>query len=859
MIDNNAVAIQELLDLATVISTTTEPQLIYREVTGKAQKLLKLDCAVFLPSTQDGLHLDAAADLTPALPSHALQDLARHVLTTGHPFTVEDLTVAARLPGAASLCRAGIRSAIGAPVQAAGRCSGVLIGYNRGQRRFSRAEVALYQGIARQAALAIHNVIRLQSLEADLERLRALLDANPDCIIFKDPQGHWLLANKTVLQLLQFDETAYQGKTDAELACPATPYRQVLLDCKANEERLGQPGSLRRCEAILSPAAGEERIFDIVKVPVFYPDGSRQGLLVLGREITEHRRMEEHLRLLAQVFANSNQGIIILDTRQCLLAVNQAFTEITGYPADEVIGCSMALLNSDPQYQETFHRMCANLDRQQHWQGELWSRRKSGEIYPQWLAIHSINNEQGVVTHYIGMFSDITERKLAENRIHHLAHHDVLTNLPNRVLLQDRINQALAQAVRRRHCMAILFIDLDHFKVINDSLGHDLGDLLLKAVAERMAACTRSEDTVARQGGDEFVILLPNLRQPQDAAVVAQKLIDKLIGSPFKLYHHELHITPSIGISVYPHDGTHTQDLLKNADAAMYYAKERGRNTYQFYTTEMNATVSERLSLANSLRRAIEHGEFFLHYQPQVDTVNGRILGMETLIRWEHPEQGMISPTKFIPLAEEIGLIAPIGEWVLHNACQQYKRWWEAGYRGLRLAVNLSARQFRQGNLLLMIERVLQETGVSPDSLELELTESTFMQQTEETIKTLRALSDLGVQLAIDDFGIGYSNLSYLRRFPLHTLKIDQSFIRDISSDPDDDAIVSAIIAMAHSLKLIVIAEGVETSEQMEFLRQRQCDVLQGYALSKPLSVEAFTQFLVYRFHPSQETLAGLS
>jgi len=565
--------------------------------------------------------------------------------------------------------------------------------------------------------------------------------------------------------------------------------------------------------------------------------------VALVQDITERKLAQEKFQLAAKIFETSMEGIVVTDKDTNIVSANPAFTKLTGYTTDEVVGKTPRLLNSGRQDRAFYQDMWNVLGTTGQWQGEMWNRRKNGEIYPEWLSISSVKNDRGETTHYAAIFTDMTEHKRAEERIRYLANHDGLTGLPNRTLLHDRIRQALAQASRHRTQVALLFVDLDRFKVINDTLGHAIGDRLLETVSTRLLACMREEDTVARHGGDEFVVVLPNVAQPQDAAHAAQKIVDTL-SAPYLLQDRELYVTPSIGIGVYPSDGEDVQVLVKNAEAAMYHAKEAGGSTYQFYAAEMNAHAHERLDLENDLRRALKRGELLLHYQAQVETDTGRITGMEALIRWRHPERGLVSPAAFIPVAEETGLIIPIGEWVLRQACMQTKAWQEAGHPGLRMAVNLSGRQFLHGDLLQTVSGILQETGVDPHTLELELTESMLMQHTEETIATLEELSLLGVQLAIDDFGTGYSSLSYLKRFPVHRLKIDQSFVRDITTDPGDAAIADAIIAMAHSLSLGVIAEGVETAEQLEFLHSHRCEEVQGYHFSRPLPAEECTRLL---------------
>jgi diguanylate cyclase (GGDEF)-like protein len=424
-----------------------------------------------------------------------------------------------------------------------------------------------------------------------------------------------------------------------------------------------------------------------------------------------------------------------------------------------------------------------------------------------------------------------------------MAHHDALTGLPNRVLLHDRVSQAIAQAQRNREVLAMLFIDLDRFKTVNDSLGHHVGDRLLKSVGERLESCTRGSDTIARIGGDEFVVLLGDLEKPEDARHVALKVLDAL-AEPVTIGVHELRVTPSIGICAYPHDGTDVETLMRNADTAMYHAKQMGRNNYQFFTQSMNDAAQERLALENDLRHAVERAEFTLHYQPQLDLKTGRIVGFEALVRWLHPQRGMVGPSQFVAAAEETGLIGQIGEWVLREACLQARAWHHAGHSELQVSVNCSAQQFQRESFVETVGGILRASGLPAQQLDLEITESVIIQHSEAVIARFQALDDMGVRISIDDFGTGYSSLSYLKRFAIHQLKIDQSFVRDISSDPDDAAIVSAIIAIAHSLGLQVVAEGVETPEQLAFLRSLGCDVAQGYYFSKPVPAQEFERLL---------------
>ena len=567
-------------------------------------------------------------------------------------------------------------------------------------------------------------------------------------------------------------------------------------------------------------------------------------LVAIYDDVTERKQAEEQLLLAAKVFESSAEGIIITSADNLVMSVNRAFTRITGYDGAEIIGQEPRILKSDRHDAAFYRNMWLSLAQTGHWQGEIWNRRKNGDVYPEWLSIVSVKNDQGKTTHYIATFSDLSHRKADEARINQLANYDALTGLPNRVLLQDRVSQTLAASGHQGYKVALLMIDLDRFKIINDSLNHAFGDLLLQLVAGRLENCVRGFDTVARSGGDEFVILMPEIRHVGEVAAMANTVLSAL-NQPFQLENHEINITSSIGISVFPGDGDNIQTLFKNADVAMYRAKAVGRNTFQFYTQDMNARTLETLALENSLRHALKRQEFRLHYQPQLDIASGTIIGMEALIRLQHPELGMVPPGDFIPLAEETGLIVPIGEWVLREACFQTKEWHDQGYTGLRVAVNLSARQFREkGALFEAVALALSDSGLNPSQLELELTESILMQDIEETLAALHQIKQMGVQLSIDDFGTGYSSLSYLKRFDLDKLKIDHSFVRNIETDPDDLAIARAVLALGHSLNLKVIAEGVETAEQLALLKENGCDEIQGYYFSRPLPADDFLRLL---------------
>ncbi len=566
-----------------------------------------------------------------------------------------------------------------------------------------------------------------------------------------------------------------------------------------------------------------------------------QGFLM---DVTGQKRAAEQLRLAAEVFQSSGEAIVISDAQLRILQVNPAYTSITGYTPGEAEGHTPYELSRGVRSPEHDREILNEVQRCGYWQGEVWDRRKSGDSYPKWLTLSVVRDANARIANYIEIFSDISERKEREERVRHLAHHDALTGLPNRALLTDRLTQAIALAQRNDTRVAVMFLDLDRFKNVNDSLGHSVGDKLLHEVAVRLKAAMRASDTVSRLGGDEFVILMPDAQDQAAISTAARKVLEA-VSLPYAIDGHELISTPSLGISVFPADGQDVETLLRNADAAMYHAKESGRNNFQFFTQDMNARAVERLSLERSLRRALERDELRLHYQPQYELASGRIVGMEALIRWEHPEEGLISPGRFMPFAEETGLILPIGAWVLERACLQNREWQRAGLPTVRMSVNISALQFRQHGFADTVRHALEVSGLDARHLELEVTESVIMHDAERVTATLADLKRMGLELAIDDFGTGYSSLSYLKRFPIDRLKIDQSFVRDIPSDAEDAAIISAIIGLTRSLGLRTIAEGVETAEQLEFLREQGCDEVQGYLLSRPVPPEACAALLV--------------
>lgn len=580
--------------------------------------------------------------------------------------------------------------------------------------------------------------------------------------------------------------------------------------------------------------------------PIADVQGNFTGFRTSSRDITDRKQIEAELRISAVAF-DSREGMLITDANSKILRVNKAFTEITGYTAEEIVGKHPNLLRSDRHGPAFFQEMRESIRRFGKWQGEIWDRRKNGEVYPEWLTISAVKNRDNQITHYVSTHHDISDRKLAEERIRELAFFDALTRLPNRTLLLDRLKQAIALSLRTRTCGALLFIDLDHFKTLNDTVGHEKGDTLLKQVAQRLVANVRENDTVARVGGDEFVVVLEGLNElQQEAATQTRAIGEKILaalGSTFQLDDVEYRATASIGATVFLGRAASVDELMKQADLAMYKAKETGRNALRFFDPAMQTAVLERATLEAGLRKAIDSDQLLLHYQPQV-VEGGRVTGAEVLVRWQHPQRGMVPPGDFIPLAEETGLILSLGNWVLETACKQLATWAKRpAMAELCIAVNVSAPQLREPDFVQTVLDTIERTGANPRRLKLELTESLLVDNVEDIIQKMFALKAYGVEFSLDDFGTGYSSLSYLKRLPLNQLKIDQSFVRDVLIDPNDASIAKTIVNLAQSLGLGVIAEGVETDAQRSFLADAGCHAYQGYFFCRPVTVEAFEKF----------------
>ena len=683
---------------------------------------------------------------------------------------------------------------------------------------------------------------RLQESE---NRFLGAMSVMVEGLAILSPQGHFIFGNRAIKEFLGCADRDLQDHTPQDLGlerlredgsvCPPEELPSFITLHEGREVRDFVVGH--------RSADGTIRWFQVNTSPLRMGEEQNFGVVMTLSEITERRRAEEQLKLAFAAIRYSGEGILVTDAGQRVLSVNPAFEAMTGYRAEEIIGETPAIVASgrhDERFYAAIHEV---LKRNGHWQGEVWNQRKSGEVFPEWLGVSVVRDDDGQAKYYVYIYSDMTERIETQQRIEMLAHHDPLTGLPNRLLLRDRVEQAQAKASRMHSHVALMFLDLDRFKTINDSLGHPVGDALLREVVERLKSCVRESDTISRQGGDEFIILLNDVRDSEAVARVAEKIHQRM-AEPIVIGNHSLSSSFSIGVALYPDDGEDFDSLLQKADTAMYHAKEAGRNGHRFFTEQMNQKVVEHLTMETQLRHALENNEFVLHYQPQLDLHEGGIIGVEALIRWNNPEQGLVAPSRFIPVAEDSGLIVPIGAWVLNEACRQARAWQDAGLAPFVVAVNLSAVQFKRMDLVTTVINALVLSDLDSQWLELELTESILIQDAEATLDSVRRLKALGVKLSVDDFGTGYSSLTYLKRFAVDKLKIDQSFVRDLVSDPDDAAIVRAIIQMAHSLKLKTIAEGVESEELANLLRLFHCDEIQGFWFARPLPADQLEAFV---------------
>ena len=691
-----------------------------------------------------------------------------------------------------------------------------------------------------------------ESLRDSEQRYRMLAESISDVIFSTDSKLSLNYVSPSVQAVLGFDaEWIFQNGWQSIIANPQQLSGIYTLMDRVSKS-LNKPEHLALLRSQVQTqlflfdclrADGRKIPIELRLVLVWDEHGGFEGVLGVGRDISQQRRAEKDLRMAATVFEHSTSAILITDPAGYIVQANEAFSRVSGYAVSEVLDQLPNMLTVDEQQDAHLRYVLKQLHQHSTWEGEVWMKRRNGEHYPAWVGITAVLDDEGDLASYVCFFSDISERKASEQRIHRLAYYDALTHLPNRTLFQDRLHTALQSAERQKSWVVLMFLDLDRFKPINDSLGHAAGDRMLKDMATRLLACVDNDDTVARMGGDEFTLLLQH-RSSRELALnraihVAEQILASLV-RPFVLEGREFFVTASIGIALSPQDGNELSQLMKNADTAMYHAKERGKNNFQFYQADMNASALERLELESDLRHALEQDEFVLYYQPQFSGDGKRLTGAEALLRWRHPRRGLVPPGDFIPVLEELGLVVDVGDWVISEACRQLKTWHQNRVRVPKVSVNISARQFSDGQLGTRIATILRETGLPPACLELELTESILMREVSEAMQILAGLKNLGLSIAVDDFGTGYSSLNYLKQFPIDVLKIDRTFVDGLPSGEQDAQIARAIIAMAHSLNLAVIAEGVETHEQLDFLREHGCDEVQGYLFGRPMPASRF-------------------
>ncbi len=659
-------------------------------------------------------------------------------------------------------------------------------------------------------------------IEQELQELRGVVEAIDDAIIAHSPSGVIDRWSPSAQHIFGYTAQEVIGKPFDIVVSGAVPPGAERIEAVWRHKN-GRPVHIRATRCAVSDKADHTA-----------------GTTYIVRDITEKKASEEQLRIAAAIFS-IHEAIVVTDAHARIIRVNQAFEDITGYSAAEALGQNPRMLKSGRHGEAFYESMWRQLLDSGSWVGEIWDRRKSGEVYPKWLSISVVRDAAENITHYVSSFTDISERKASDARVQHLAYHDALTGLANRFSLNERLAQTLAASKRGGKMLALMLLDLDHFKSINDTLGHPVGDQLLVQVAQRLVASVRQSDIVARLGGDEFVILLPDIESSTDAAHVAAKVVES-ISEPYFISNHELRTSPSIGVCLYPDDATEDQELIKKADLAMYHAKASGRGNYQFFNEEMQHAALQRIRIERDLRVALATGQFLLHYQPQLDLRTGRLVGVEALVRWQHPERGLISPLDFISIAEESGLIMQLGDWVIREACRQLAVWRRGGIDYIKMSVNLAASQFSDVNLPARIQEIMAINGLPADSLDLEVTESMMMKSPSDTVDMMKILTEQGLSLSIDDFGTGYSSLSYLKLFPISTLKIDRSFVEDM--DQDDATICDITVLLAHKLGMRVVAEGVETEAQLKYLLSIGCEKIQGYLISKPLPANLAEEFM---------------
>ncbi len=767
----------------------------------------------------------------------------QHVV--GREICIYPTRVQASFPKDEMLQELGVESYLGVPLFGnSGAALGLLaIMHDRPLENPDLASTIMQIFAARTAA-EIERIEAEQQVQEEKNRSQQYIDVASVILLALDQSGNISMINRRACRILGYEEQELIGKNWFDTCMPQPQADQFQKHF--NNILLGAHAPFEEHENEIITRDGKVRLIRWANSYFRDETGTITGTLSSGEDITERKQSETEMRLAASVFDNSSEGIIITDPDSLILRVNRAFTDITGYSQQEALGNRPSILRShlhdDGYYSQLWHELLES----GNWQGEIWNRRKSGEVHPVWQNITAVRDSEGNITQYISIFSDITERKMSEDRIRHLAHHDILTELPNRVLFMERCEHALVHARREQQQLAVLFVDLDRFKQINDSLGHPVGDQLLKQIARKFTQASREEDTIARLGGDEFIVLIEQIDSPKDVSTVARKLLSS-IDESFSVAGHELFISASIGISIYPDNGTDVDTLIRNADAAMYRAKEMGRGNYQYYTEELTISIYERVLMENNLRHAVDRRELVLHYQPQYQLASEEMTACEALLRWMHPEKGLIPPNEFIPIAEDSGIIIPIGEWVMEEACRAFMHWRSQGAVLEHIAVNISGQQIERGDIVNTVMGVLQRTGIPSHCLELEISEGFVMKHAEKNIQILNQLKELGVYLSIDDFGIGYSSLNYLKRLPIDRIKLDKSLVDDVAKDTNDEAIARAVLAMGRSLQLDVVAEGVETVEQKRFLQEESCRYVQGYLFSRPLPEDELQSLLPKR------------
>lgn len=737
-----------------------------------------------------------------------------------------------------------IQSLLVVPVNLRGALWGFL-GFDavRMERVWTAADERVLRLTAAALAAAIEQDRMVGALRLSEERQRLALDA-AEAGSWEWYPGHSSVWSERQFQILGLDPVRTSASFDAWMQCVHPEDRDWVISEFEAAHKAQRPFTI---EFRVCAADGQVRWVQSIAKPRLRESGGETGMVGILLDIDARKQAEERQRLSAVVIDNIRDGVVVIGLDARIVAVNRAYCEITGYTESELLGQNPRMLQSGRHDDRFYAELWDALSRKGHWQGEIWSRRKNGEVYPEWLSISAVRDAAGRVRHYVGVVTDLSRLKQTEAELARLAHYDPLTGLPNRLLVQSRLEHAVQRCEHEQRRLALLMVDIDHFKTINESLGHTLGDELLRAIADRLRGVLVGSSTVARLGGDEFLLIAEDVQGVRDAELLADTVLESL-RSPFQLSaEQEIFVTASIGISLYPEDGTVASDLVRAADAALFRAKELGRNTFQVVTASLVDAASERLALESRLRQGLKRGEFVVHYQPILRCADRRIEAVEALLRWQPPGEAEVLPSRFIALAEDTGLIVPLGDWVLETACRQVQRWRRMGASHLRLAVNLSQRQLQQADFSERVMRILADSGLDPDALELEITESMLMEQTSLVLAALRTLRSLGVRVSIDDFGTGYSSLARLKSLPLDTLKIDRSFVADIPRHQGGAEIASAIIALGHQLHLEVLAEGVETEAQLAFLSELGCDQFQGFLVSPAVSpTELARRFLAH-------------